>query len=70
MISEKFSTNPESFNGFGRGRRIDLAISGGMTQVFRQLRRSICGNSFIQSDSLSLISKDQERTGKVPLDAY
>ena len=32
MISEKFSTNPESFNKFGRGRRIDLANSGGMTQ--------------------------------------
>ena len=23
MISEKISTNPESFTGFGRGRRID-----------------------------------------------
>jgi predicted DNA-binding ArsR family transcriptional regulator len=22
MLSEKFSTNPESFKGFGRGRRI------------------------------------------------
>ena len=33
MISEKFSTNPESFNKFGRGRRIDLADSGGMTQL-------------------------------------
>ncbi|CAF3896749.1 unnamed protein product, partial [Rotaria sp. Silwood1] len=31
MISKKFSTNPESFNEFGRGRRIDLARSGGMT---------------------------------------
>ena len=30
MISEKFSTDPESFNKFGRGRRIDLANSGGM----------------------------------------
>ena len=31
MISEKFSTNPENFNKFGRGRRIDLANSDGMT---------------------------------------
>ena len=30
MISEKFSTNPESFNKFGRGRGIDLVNSGGM----------------------------------------
>ena len=30
-ISEKFSTNPESFNGFERGRRNDPVISGGMT---------------------------------------
>ena len=32
MISEKFSTNTESFNEFKRGRRIDLVTSGGMTQ--------------------------------------
>ena len=31
MISEKFSTNSESFKKFGRGRWIDLANSGGMT---------------------------------------
>ena len=31
IISENFSTNPESFNKFGRGRRIDLANSDGMT---------------------------------------
>ena len=33
MISKKFSTNPESFNKFGRGRRMDLARSDGMTQL-------------------------------------
>ena len=32
MISERFSTNPAGFNKFGRGRRIDLANSDGMTQ--------------------------------------
>ena len=26
MISKKFSTKPESFNKFGRGRRIDWRI--------------------------------------------
>ena len=34
MISEKISTNPESFKKFGRGRRIDLANSDGMTLLF------------------------------------
>ena len=33
MISEKISTNSESFNGFGRGRRIDLATFHGYTQI-------------------------------------
>jgi hypothetical protein len=33
MISEKFSTNPESFIKFGRGRRIDLATSHGNTHI-------------------------------------
>jgi hypothetical protein len=33
MISAKSSTNPESFIKTGRGRRIDLAISGGFTPV-------------------------------------
>ena len=33
MISEKFSTNTESFNEFRRGRRIDLVTSGGMTHI-------------------------------------
>ena len=33
MISEKFSTNSESFNKFGRGRQIDLANSDGMTHM-------------------------------------
>ena len=37
MISEKFSTNPESFNKFGRGRRIDLANSGGMTLMLKEI---------------------------------
>ena len=40
MISEKFSTNPESFNKFGRGRRIDLANSGGMTYPYIQVRQT------------------------------
>ncbi len=31
MISEKFSTNPESFIKFGRGRRIDLINPHGYT---------------------------------------
>ena len=34
MISEKFSTNSESINKFGRDRRIDLANSDEMTQIF------------------------------------
>ena len=38
IISEKFSTNPESFNGFGRGRRIDLAISDGMAHYSTLVR--------------------------------
>ena len=33
MISEKFSTNPESFNKFGRGHR----NSGGMTHVYENM---------------------------------
>jgi hypothetical protein len=33
MISENFSTNPESFIKFGRGRRIDLATSHGYTHI-------------------------------------
>ena len=33
MSSEKFSTNPENFKEFGRGRRMDLATSGGMTLI-------------------------------------
>ena len=33
MLSEKFSTNPESFKGFGRGRRVDLATSHGYTHI-------------------------------------
>ena len=50
MISAKFSTNPENFNEFGRGRRMDLATSGGMTQhqngenpstIFRGLKGAI-----------------------------
>jgi hypothetical protein len=32
MINTKNSTNPESFNGFRRGRRIDLAKSHANTQ--------------------------------------
>jgi hypothetical protein len=32
MISAKNSTKPESFSGFGRDRRIDLAKSHGYTQ--------------------------------------
>ena len=31
MISEKFSTNTESFNEFRRDRRIDVVTSSGMT---------------------------------------
>ncbi len=31
MLSENFSTNPESFIKFGRGRRVDLATSHGYT---------------------------------------
>ncbi len=34
MLSEKFSTNPESFKGFGRGRRVDLATSHGYTHNY------------------------------------
>ena len=34
MISKKFSTNPESFNKFGHGRRIDWWFSGGITQIY------------------------------------
>jgi len=34
MISAKISTKSESFNGFGRGRRIDLAISHGYTHIY------------------------------------
>jgi hypothetical protein len=33
MLSAKFSTNPESFKAFGRGHRIDLAISYGYTHI-------------------------------------
>jgi hypothetical protein len=33
MLSAKFSTNSESFKGFGRGSRIDLAISHGYTYM-------------------------------------
>jgi hypothetical protein len=33
MINEDSSTNPESFNGFGRGRRMDLATSHGNTFI-------------------------------------
>jgi len=33
MLSTKFSTNPESFIKFGRGRRIDLATSHGYTHI-------------------------------------
>jgi hypothetical protein len=33
MISEKFSTNPESFIKFGRDRRIELATSHGYTHI-------------------------------------
>ncbi len=32
MISAKNSTNPESFNGFGCGRRINMARSHGFTR--------------------------------------
>ncbi len=33
MLSEKFSTNPEGFIKFGRGRRVDLATSHGYTHI-------------------------------------
>jgi hypothetical protein len=36
MISEKSSTNPESFINFEGGRRIDLAISGGNTHICKK----------------------------------
>jgi hypothetical protein len=36
MLSTKFSTNPESFIKFGRGRRIDLATSHGYTHIARK----------------------------------
>ena len=39
MISEKFSTNTESFNEFRRGRRIDLVTSGGMTHIRLRLKK-------------------------------
>jgi hypothetical protein len=37
MISEKFSTNPESFIKFERGRRIDLAASHGYPYILSLL---------------------------------
>jgi hypothetical protein len=33
MISAESSTNPKSFIGFGRGRRMDLATSHGYTHI-------------------------------------
>jgi hypothetical protein len=38
MISEKFSTNPESFIKFGRGHRIDLATSHGNTHILTETK--------------------------------
>ena len=51
MISKKFSTNPESFNEFGRGRRIDLAISGGMTHTSETL-----GSLWIPTDQQGCVN--------------
>jgi hypothetical protein len=41
MISAKISANPESFNGFGGGRRMDLAISHGYTCIYIQFTNNI-----------------------------
>jgi len=49
MISAKNSTNPESFNEFGHGHRINLAISHGISHesLFRENRININGHNFL-----------------------
>ena len=46
MTSEKFSTNPESFNKFGRGRQIDLVNSDGMTHILVYIRHELFTSAF------------------------
>ncbi len=46
MISVKSSTNPESFIGFGRGHRMDLARSHGYTRPVHVKRDSVTLYSF------------------------
>jgi hypothetical protein len=40
MINAKFSANPESFKGLGRGRRIGLEIFHGYTHISTSARFS------------------------------
>ena len=49
MLSERRSTNPESFSKFGRGRRMNLATSYGHTH-------KTCLNHHVQERKEFLIS--------------